>query len=154
MKKWEEKSLMRKLIIALAASASLLSGCTAEQANGWAAVMAASAKAGWDAGTEVTEARNEAEALRTARILAVEQQFAPAASNGEPTAKPVRELQVEPLQSDSGKLAFRRLNSIRLANTRLALYSRMWRRPSTSRRPSRRSWLAPPARAGRDRASP
>jgi len=28
-------------------------------------------------GTEVTEARNEAEALRTTRILAVEQQFAP-----------------------------------------------------------------------------
>jgi hypothetical protein len=71
------KAEMRKLIIALAASASLLSGCTTKQANGWAAVMAASAKAGWDAGTEVTEARNEAEALRTARILAVEQQLAP-----------------------------------------------------------------------------
>ena len=55
MKDWEEKSLMRKLIIALAASTSLLSGCTTEQANGWAAVMAASAKAGWDAGTEVAE---------------------------------------------------------------------------------------------------
>jgi len=77
MEDWEEKSLMRKLIIALAASTSLLSGCTTEQANGWAAVMAASAKAGWDAGTEVTEARNEAEVLRTARILAVQQQFAP-----------------------------------------------------------------------------
>ena len=77
MEDWEEKSLMRKLIIALAASTSLLSGCTTEQANGWAAVMAASAKAGWDAGTEVAEARNEAEVLRTARILAVQQQFAP-----------------------------------------------------------------------------
>jgi hypothetical protein len=67
---------MRKMIIALAESVSLLSGCTTEQANGLTAVMAASAKAGWDAGTEVAEARSEPEALRTARILAVQQRFA------------------------------------------------------------------------------
>jgi hypothetical protein len=63
---------MRKVILALAASASLLSGCTTEQTTSALAAFAA----GVDAGAEVAAARREAEALRTARILAVQQQFA------------------------------------------------------------------------------
>jgi hypothetical protein len=68
---------MRKLIIALAASAGLLSGCTTDQANKWAAVAAVSFKAGWDAGDQIAESRQEQYALETARIQALQQQFQP-----------------------------------------------------------------------------
>jgi hypothetical protein len=69
--------MKKTILFVLLAGASLLAGCTTEQANNWAALAAVSAKAGWDAGTEVAEARQEQYALETARIQALQQQFQP-----------------------------------------------------------------------------
>jgi hypothetical protein len=69
------------LLLTVAVSlTTTLAGCTTEQANNWAAAAAVSAKAGWDAGTQVAEARQEQYALQTARIQALQQQFQPSSA--------------------------------------------------------------------------
>jgi hypothetical protein len=42
--------MKKTILFMLLAGASLLAGCTTDQANKWAAAAAVSAKAGWDAG--------------------------------------------------------------------------------------------------------
>jgi hypothetical protein len=70
---------MKYLILTLLLVAGL-TGCTTEQANNWAALAAVSAKAGWDAGGEIAEARREADDARAARILEIQQQFQPSSA--------------------------------------------------------------------------
>ena len=72
--------MKKTILFVLFSGTSLLAGCTTDQANKWAAAAAVSAKAGWDAGTEVAEARQEQYALETARIQALGQQFQPSSA--------------------------------------------------------------------------
>jgi hypothetical protein len=72
--------MKKTILFILLAGASLLAGCTTDQANKWATAVAVSAKAGWDAGAEVAEARQEQYALETARIQALQQEFQPSSA--------------------------------------------------------------------------
>ena len=67
---------MKYLILTLLLVAGL-TGCTTEQGNNFIAIAATSFKAGWDAGGEIAESRRQDEALRIARMQAIQQQLQP-----------------------------------------------------------------------------